>query len=69
LLNLDQYQGDNQRSMKNKSHTLTSKKPEPAELSDAEFWRRLKNISEWRKKNISESRKKGLAPNNAEGVR
>jgi hypothetical protein len=48
--------------MKNKSHsqTSTSNKPEKADISDAEFRRRLKNISEWRKKNLIEWRKKGL---------
>jgi len=48
--------------MKNKSHsqTSTSKKPEKADISDDEFRRRLKNISEWRENNLSEWRKKDL---------
>jgi hypothetical protein len=31
----------------------TTKKPAKAEVSDAEFRRRLKNISEWRKKRLA----------------
>jgi len=42
------------------SQTSTSEKPPKADISDAEFRRRLKNISEWRKKNLSEWRKKGV---------
>lgn len=33
--------------------TATAKKPAKAEISDAEFRRRLKNISEWRKKRVA----------------
>ena len=40
--------------------TSTSKKPEKAEISDAEFRRRLKNISEWREKHFPEWREKHL---------
>jgi hypothetical protein len=35
-----------------------SKKPAKAELSAAEFRRRLKNISEWRKKRLAQLRPK-----------
>ena len=45
------------KAMKNKHevlpHTLTEKKPAKANISDAEFRRRLKNISEWRKKRLA----------------
>lgn len=44
--------------------TSTSKKPAKANLTDAEFRRRLKNISEWRKKRLA-----NLHSDNAEGVR
>jgi len=37
---------------------LTTKKPAKAEVSDAEFCRRLKNISEWRKKRLAQLRAK-----------
>lgn len=40
-------------------HTGTTKKPAKAEVSDAEFRRRLKNISEWRKKHLAQLRAKG----------
>ncbi len=36
----------------------TTKKPPKAEVSDAEFRRRLKNISEWRKKRLAQLRTK-----------
>lgn len=43
--------------MKNKyqvvPQTATAKKPAKAEISDAEFRRRLKNIAEWRKKRLA----------------
>ena len=43
--------------MKNKYEVVpqdaTTKKPARAEVSDAEFRRRLKNISEWRKKRLA----------------
>jgi hypothetical protein len=35
---------------------ITTKKPPKAEISDAEFRRRLKNISEWRKKRLAQPR-------------
>ena len=35
-----------------------TKKPAKAEISDAEFRRRLKNISEWRKKRLAQLRAK-----------
>lgn len=34
-------------------HTSTTKKPEREHLTDAQFRRRLKNISEWRKKRLA----------------
>ena len=47
--------------MKNKYQVVpqdaTTKKPAKAEVSDAEF-RRLKNISEWRKKRLAQLRAK-----------
>ena len=43
--------------MKNKhqdlSQTQTAKKPAKKHLTDAEFRRRLKNISEWRQKQLA----------------
>jgi hypothetical protein len=36
----------------------TPKKPPKAEVSDGEFRRRLKNISEWRKKRLAQLRTK-----------
>jgi hypothetical protein len=46
--------------MKNKYQVVpqevTPKKPAKAEVSDAEFRRRLKNISEWRKKRLAQLR-------------
>jgi hypothetical protein len=36
----------------------TTKKPTKATVSDAEFRRRLKNISEWRKKRLAQLRTK-----------
>jgi hypothetical protein len=36
----------------------TTKKPAKAEVSDAEFRRRLKNISEWRRKRLAQLRAK-----------
>ena len=48
--------------MKNKyqvvPQTAAPKKPAKAEISDAEFHRRLKNISEWRKKRLAQLRTK-----------
>jgi hypothetical protein len=35
-----------------------AKKPRRAQVSDAEFRRRLKNIAEWRKKRLAELRAK-----------
>jgi hypothetical protein len=50
----DNYAG---QSMKNKYQVVpqaaTTKKPAKADISDAEFRRRLKNISEWRKKRLA----------------
>ena len=43
--------------MKNKYEVVpqtATKKPAKAEISDAEFRRRLKNISEWRKKRLAQ---------------
>ena len=44
--------------MKNKYQVVpqatSPKKPARAEISDAEFRRRLKNISEWRKKRLAQ---------------
>jgi hypothetical protein len=37
---------------------VTTKKPAKAIISDAEFRRRLKNISEWRKKRLAQLRTK-----------
>jgi len=46
--------------MKNKyqvvPQTGSTKKPQKAEISDAEFRQRLKNIAEWRKKRLAELR-------------
>jgi hypothetical protein len=48
--------------MKNKYQVVpqaaTTEKPAKAEVSDAEFRRRLKNISEWRKKRLAQLRAK-----------
>lgn len=48
--------------MKNKyqvvPQTANGKKPAKAEISDAEFRRRLKSISEWRKKRLAQLRAK-----------
>jgi hypothetical protein len=48
--------------MKNKYQVVpqaaTTKKPAKAEVSDAEFRRRLRNISEWRKKRLAQLRTK-----------
>jgi hypothetical protein len=48
--------------MKNKYQVVpqaaATKKPTKAEISDAEFRRRLKNISEWRKKRLAQLRAK-----------
>jgi hypothetical protein len=47
--------------MKNKYQVVpqaVAKKPAKAEISDAEFRRRLKNISEWRKKRLAQLRPK-----------
>ena len=48
------------KAMKNKyqvvPQTATTKKPAKAQVSDAEFRRRLKNISEWRKKRLAQLR-------------
>jgi len=37
---------------------VATKKPAKAEVSDAEFRRRLKNIPEWRKRRLSQLRAK-----------
>jgi hypothetical protein len=51
--------------MKNKNevgpHTLARKKPAKAHLTDAEFRRRLKNISEWRKKRLAKPHTKNTS--------
>ncbi len=48
--------------MKNKYQVVPqtggAKKPRKAEISDAEFRKRLKNIAEWRKKRLAELRSK-----------
>jgi hypothetical protein len=48
--------------MKNKYQVVpqaaATKKPAKAEVSDPEFRRRLKNISEWRKKRLAQLRAK-----------
>jgi hypothetical protein len=48
--------------MKNKYQVVPqaaiTKKPAKADVSDAEFRRRLKNISEWRKKRLAQLRPK-----------
>lgn len=48
--------------MKNKyqivPRTVTAQKPPKADVSDAEFRRRLKNIAEWRKQQLAELRAK-----------
>ena len=48
--------------MKNKYQVVpqaaATKKPAKADISDAEFRRRLKNISEWRKKRLAQLRAK-----------
>jgi hypothetical protein len=48
--------------MKNKYQVVlqgvSTKKPAKAQISDAEFRRRLKNIAEWRKKRLAELRSK-----------
>jgi len=48
--------------MKNKSHALSraaiTKKPPKAQISDPEFRRRLKHISEWRKQRLAQLRAK-----------
>jgi hypothetical protein len=50
--------------MKNKYQVVpqaAAKKPAKADVSDAEFRRRLKNISEWRKKRLAQLRAKRFA--------
>jgi hypothetical protein len=48
--------------MKNKyqvvPHASATKKPPKAQISDAEFRQRLKNIAGWRKKRLAELRTK-----------
>ena len=48
--------------MKNKYQVVpqakSTKKPQKAEISDAEFRKRLKNIDEWREKRLAELRPK-----------
>jgi hypothetical protein len=48
--------------MKNKYQVIpqtgSTKKPQKAEISDAEFRQKLKNIAEWRKKRLAELRSK-----------
>ena len=55
------YSDDNgDDRMKNKYQVVpqtATKKPAKAEVSDAEFRRRLKNISEWRKKRLAQRTK------------
>ena len=52
--------------MKNKYQVVpqnaNTKKPAKAEVSDAEFRRRLKNISEWRKKRLAQLRDEVYVP-------
>lgn len=38
--------------------TTATKKPDKADISPAEFRRRLKNISQWRKKRLDQLRSK-----------
>lgn len=38
--------------------TISTKRPQKAEISDSEFRRRLENISEWRKKRLGKLRTK-----------
>ena len=58
-LDMKRASDDNHRGaiMKNKYQVVpqaaTTKKPAKAKVSDAEFRRRLKNISEWRKKRLA----------------
>ena len=49
------------REYKAVSQTATSKKPAKAHLTDAEFRRRLKNISEWRKKRLAKPHTKNTS--------
>ena len=62
VLDVDFYSEDNgQEVMKNKYQVVpqtATKKPAKAEVSDAEFRRRLKSISEWRKKRLAQLRAK-----------
>jgi hypothetical protein len=62
VLDVDFYSEDNGReTMKNKYQVVpqtATKKPAKAEISDSEFRRRLKNISEWRKKRLAQLRAK-----------
>jgi len=37
-------------------HDPSAKKPAKAQISDAEFRRRLKNVAEWRKKRLAKLR-------------
>jgi hypothetical protein len=57
LLCIDNLPGE---MMKNKyqvvPHDSTAKKPAKAKVSDTEFRRRLKNISDWRKKRLDQLR-------------
>jgi len=51
------YSEDNAELMKNKYQVVpqtATRKPAKAEVSDAEFRRRLKNISEWRRKRLAQ---------------
>ena len=61
VLPSDFYSDDNgDDRMKNKYQVVpqtATKKPAKAEVSDAEFRRRLKNISEWRKKRLAQRTK------------
>ena len=56
---------DNEHKMKSEykavPQTSTSKKPAKAHISDAEFRRRLKNISEWRKKRLGKPHTKNTS--------
>jgi hypothetical protein len=62
VLDVHFYSEDNgDELMKNKYQVVpqtATKKPAKAEVSDAEFPRRLKSISEWRKKRLAQLRAK-----------
>jgi hypothetical protein len=61
LANLCAAEHNDRVLMKDKDQTTpqtATKKPAKAAVSDAEFRRRLKNISEWRKKRLAQLRAK-----------